>query len=280
MLFTPPPPLSSQPVASSVKNEPTSSSPQSSSPPTPTPYTLSVSEASSVQNRPRSVSTSLTATHITNGPGNNRRLSTSQSRVSQLPDQDWFHSPSPSSSSSSRPSIQHPTPTSVKALDTNSSDGRRRESCPVPNNTKRRDSRFRFPAIIKSTIRDALLTNTSTTDQNIYTNDTLTNRRTSTSRCARPSTIFLPVANPVAAAALIEDDELLADDDEQLQQQPKQSITPSPLDTPKSSNRIHRSPTECSTSTSVPHSYNSKAILNVGGVRHEGIFFASSIFLI
>jgi hypothetical protein len=85
------------------------------------------------------------------------------------------------------------------------------------------------------------------------------------SRAPRPSTIFLPVANPVAAAALMEDDELVLDEE-----QPSKSITPSPLHTPLGSGRINRTPTECSTSTNPSSSYNSKVVLNVGGVRHEG----------
>jgi hypothetical protein len=263
MLFSPPPPLSVQPVSSSLKDDSTSSSPPSPPPP-PTPYTPSVSNASSTEIRPRAVSASHTAALLINGPPDNRLLSISQSRVSQLPDQDWFHSPS-SPPSSARPSIQHLTPTSAKTLDTKTSDARRRESCPAQRNNKRRDSRFHFPTIIKSTIRDALSTSTPPSDLDVYTNNVSRISRTSVSRCARPSSIFLPVANPVAAAALMEDDELVMDEEELAK-----SITPSPMGTPKGSARSHRTPTECSTSTGPPNSYNSKAILNVGGVRHEG----------
>jgi hypothetical protein len=109
----------------------------------------------------------------------------------------------------------------------------------------------------------------STTTPNIYTNEIAAHiQRTSLPRCKRPSSFFLPVANPVAAAALVEDDE-----SETAEEQPIKSITPSPLDTPKSSAQMLRTSTECSASTGPSHHYTSKAILNVGGVRHEGNTF-------
>lgn len=284
MLYTPPPPspplLPTQPVSSSVENDlpPLPSTPpspllQSSSTQTLPQISSSSTQAPSefdvscIETRPRAVSTSYNATLITNGPPNNRFLSTSQSRFSQLPDQDWFYSPS--SSTSSRPSIHHLTPalTPTKSSEIKSPKTKtnRRESCPVPRNS-RKDSRFRFPSIITTTIRDALMTNPSTTNSNIHTNDIARFSRSSLPGCKRPTSIFLPVANPVAAAALVEDDET-----EMVDGLPQKSITPSPIDTPKSAAYRHRTSTECSTSLTASHSYQNKAILNVGGVRHEGI---------
>jgi hypothetical protein len=111
------------------------------------------------------------------------------------------------------------------------------------------------------------MTNTSTTNPNVYTNDIAHPHRTSLPGSKRPSNIFLPVANPVAAAALIEDDE-----SEAIEEQPKKSVTPSSVDSPKSTSSIHchHTSTECSTNIGPSQNYNSKAILNVGGVRHEG----------
>ncbi len=271
MLFTPTLPVSEEPVSSSIKNDSPSSPPPSPPPPPPPPtlYTPSESDVEYIEDRPRAISSSSDATLIINGPPNNRLLSTSQSRFSQLPDQDWFYSRSPSPSSSSRPSVHHLTHTSTKILDTQSPTTNRRVSCPVPrNNNNRRESRFRFPSSITSTIRDALMTNTHTTDLNIYTNEIAHLPRASLPGCKRPSTIFLPVANPVAAAALIEE----GDESEMIDAKPARSITPSPLDTPKSSAHCHRPSTECSASMGPSQNYNSKAILNVGGVRHEGNF--------
>jgi hypothetical protein len=263
MLFTPAPPIPSQPVSSSVKDQ---------SPPLTLPQTPSASSARYIQNRPRSVSSANTITLVTNGPRNNRLLSTSQSRFSQLPDQDWFYSSPPPASSSSRPSVHHLTPTSAKLSDTKTSSTNRRVSCPVPrhNNTKR-ESRFRFPTNITSSIREALMTTTSKT--NPHTDDISHVPKLALPGCPRPSTIFLPIANPVAAAALVEDDESL-----EFEEQASKSATPSPLGTPKSSARAHRTPTECSTSVDAPHIYSTKVTLNVGGVRHEGNFDCFIIF--
>ncbi len=260
MLFTPPPPtLSAQQVSSSVKaDSPTSPS-----------HTPSESDVKCIEIRPRAVSSSYNATLITNGPPHNRSLSTSQSRFSQLPDQDWFYSPS--SSPYSHLSVHHLAPTSAKITATKSSSANRRESCPNPRVNNKKENRFRFPSTITTSIRDVLMTNTSSpppsTTQNIYTNEIAYIPRTSLPGCKRPSNIFLPIANPVAAAALIEDDE-----SEIMDEQPTKSITPSPLDTPKSGARMHRTSTEGSTSIGPSHHYTSKAILNVGGVRHEGNF--------
>ncbi len=258
MLFTPPLPLSAQSVSSTEKDET-----PLSSPPTP-----SVSDFSSIETRPRAVSTLHNAKLITNGPPNNRLLSISPSHFSQLPDQDWFYSPSPSSPS--RPSVHYLKPTASIISKTKSSHTSRRVSCPVPHNTAKKDTRFRFTNTIASTIRDALMTNKHLTNPNIYANDIPQNPKTSSSGCARLSATFLPVANPVAAAALIEDDEIIND------QQATKSMTPPPFDAPQSN---ARTPTECSSSTvPPPHNYNSKAILNVGGVRHEGNFRNYIIF--
>lgn len=262
MLFTPPTTLTEEPVSSSVGNDSPILPVSSAS------YPPSESGTEYSETRPRAVSTSYNATLITNGPPNNRSLSTSQSRFSQLPDQDWFYSASPASAS--RLSVHHLAPTTTKISDTQTSSTNRRVSCPVPrNNNNKKENRFRFPSIISSTIRDALMAHTPTTN----TNDITHHSRASITGSKRPSSIFLPVANPVAAAALIEDDE-----SEPVDEQTARSVTPSPLDSPKSSAHFHRTPTECSTSNSASHSYNNKAILNVGGVRHEGNFFFSSSF--
>ncbi|CAF0896296.1 unnamed protein product [Adineta steineri] len=255
MLFTPTIPIPSQTISSTEKDD-TSLSP------------LSTSEAHSTSNttcnesRPRAVSTSYNATLITNGPQSSRFLSASQqSRFSQMPDQDWFYSPP--ASSSSRPSVQHltPTPTPTKLSHTKTSVGRR-VSCPVPRNTPKKEGRFRLPSIIASSIRDALMTNTHSTNPN--PNDIPQIPKTLSLGSARLSTVFLPVANPVAAAALVEDDEGTSDE------QATKSISPS-LDSPKSHARFPRTPTECSASIAPSHTHHhpSKAILNVGGVRHE-----------
>ncbi len=265
MLFTPSPPtLSVQPISSSVKND---SPPSLLAPPSPllqTSSTPSESDVRCIETRPRAVSSSSNATLIINGPSNNRFLSTSQSRFSQLPDQDWFYTPS--SSASSRPSVHRLTPTPTKISDTKSPSTNRRESCPVPRHNKK-DNRFRFPSTLTSSIRDALMTNTPTKNPNIYTNDIAHVSRSSLPGCKRPSNIFLPVANPVAAAALVEDDEL-----EAIDEQPRKSITPSSLDSPRSAARMHRTSTDGSTSIGPSYNHHTKAILNVGGVRHEGKF--------
>ena len=256
MLVTPSPSLSVQPVSSSEKNE---SSASLTLPRLPPP-TRSKSDTGHIGTRPRAISSSYTPSLLTNGPQNNRLLSTSQSRLPQLPDQDWFYP------SSSRPSVHYLTPTSAKTPDTG-----RRVSCPVPRDNNKKDNRFRFPSSITSSIRDALTPTTPTANPNIYTNDLSHISRASLPGSSRPSSIFLPIANPVAAAALMEDDESTLTDE-----QPNKSISPSPMDTPKSSMRFHRTPTECSTSVGPSHNTNSKVILNVGGVRHEGILLSVS----
>ncbi|CAF0756161.1 unnamed protein product [Rotaria sordida] len=248
-----------QPISASVKSESSLSSP-----PLPSPSTLhtpSISDARRFETRSHTISSPSNATLITNGPQNNRLLSTNQSRFSQLPDQDWFYSPS---SSSSRQSIHQVTPTTKKLSDTKLSSTTRRVSCPVaPDTNNRKGNRFHFPTSIKSSIRDALMPSTPSTDSNIYTNDTLHTRKTSLAGYLRPTNIFFPVANPVAAAALVEDDESITNDE-----QPTKSITPSPLNTPRQSTNFHRTSVEDSINIG-PYHHNSIAILNVGGVRHE-----------
>ncbi|UJR35917.1 hypothetical protein I4U23_028659 [Adineta vaga] len=248
MLFTPTLPMPVESVSSTEKDE-------TSLPTLPTSHTPSVSNTKGTENRPRAVSTSYNATHTINGPPDNRFLSTSQTRFSQLPDQDWFYSPSPSSPS--RPSVQYLTPASSKIPKKKSAAAGRRVSCPVARNPNKKESRFRFPSTITSTIRDVLMTNIHSTNQN----DISHIPKTSTAGSVRLSSAFLPVANPVAAAALVEDDESTIEEG-------RQSITPS-IDTPRGSAHFHRTSTECSASNAPNQTYNNKAILNVGGVRHE-----------
>ena len=235
MLFTPSPPLSSQSVSSSVGSE--SSSIQ----------TASISNARNVENQLHTESNTIL---VSNGPTNKQLLSTSQSHVSQLPDQDYFYSPF-SSSSSSRPSIQL-TPTKTIPNITLSKPNRR-ESCPVsPNIDKNFYQHLHFPTNRTSSIRDVLMATMPTTDHHLSKTNQWSNNT------------IMPVANPAAAASLIEDNEMTADEE-----QSAKSITPSPLDTPKNNDRLHRSPTDHNINT------NRKIILNVGGVRHESNLFIS-----
>ncbi|CAF0753159.1 unnamed protein product [Rotaria sp. Silwood1] len=262
MLLTPSASHSTQPISASVKSE---SSP-SPSPLLPSPtisHTPSTSDTRRHETRSHTISSPCNATLITNGPQNNRLLSTSQSRFSQFPDQDWFYSPP---SSSTRQSIHQLTPASKKLSDTTSSTIPRRVSCPVApdNNNNKRGGRFHFPTIIKSSIRDALMTNTLSTNPNIYTNDTLHAPKTSLSGYVRPTSVFLPVANPVAAAALVEDDESITNDE-----QPTKSNTSSPSNISKQNTNFHQASAEDSKNIVPSYHHNSKAILNVGGVRHE-----------
>jgi hypothetical protein len=257
MLFTPSPPLFSQSVSSSVGSESSSA------------HTISVANARYVESQPHTISLSNNATLVANGPSNNQLLSTSQSLLSQLSDQDWFHSFQSSSSSSPPPSI-HLTPPKTTTSHIQFSKLHRRDSCPtLPN--KKKLNRFRFPTNIISSIRDALMATTSTeTQANIHHTENISNLPNATLPANLWSNvIILPVANPVAAAALVEDDEMITAED-----QPSISVTPSPLDTPKNSEKLHRSPTDCSANL-YPSNINSsrKVTLNVGGVRHEGNLF-------
>ena len=251
MLFTPPPPppLPTPAVSSSVKNESSSATPAPSS-----------SDDRYSDTRSHTISSSThPPTSATNGPRSSRFLSANQSRSSQLPDQDWFYSPS-----SSRPSIHYLTPTSTKIPDSRPAHSRRRVSCPVGRSStaiNKRESRFRFPSIITSSTRDARMTNAPTKTLHVHqANETSHSSKSLTPTCTRPSSIFLPIANPVAAAALVEDDEPAA-----IEVPGNRSLTPSPLDSPRGSAHLHRTPN----SSWISRSHN-KAILNVGGVRHEG----------
>ncbi|CAF1375250.1 unnamed protein product [Adineta ricciae] len=250
MLFTPPLPRPAQETSSPEKDDTSLSA-------LPTSDTPSVLDTKRTDNRPRAVSTSYNVTHNSNGPQDNRFLSTSQNRCSQLPDQDWFYSPSPPSPS--RPTVHHlsPIPSKISSVKSPAASGRR-VSCPVGRHPSKKESRFRFPTSITSTIRDALMSNTHSTN----TNDISHTPKTPSIGSTRLSSSFLPVANPVAAAALIEDDETTSEE------QATKSITPS-IDTPRGSARSHRTPTECSASIAPNLMSGNKAILNVGGVRHE-----------
>jgi hypothetical protein len=238
MLFTPSPPLSSQSVSSSVGSE------------SPSIQTASISNARNVENQLHTESNTIL---VKNGPTNKQLLSASQSHVSQLPDQDYFYSPF-SSSSSSRPSIQltpTKTVTNIKLSKPN-----RRESCPVsPNINKKFYHHLHFPTKRTSSIRDVLMATMPTTDHHLHHKEDISHL-SKTNQWSNNT--IMPVANPAAAAALVEDNEMIADE-EQL----AKSITPSPLDTPKNNDRLHRSPTDHNINT------NRKIILNVGGVRHE-----------
>lgn len=270
MLFTPSSSKSEQPISTTTKGE-SSLSPTflSSS----TPQTPSVTDARGIQTRSLTVSSSSNVTPITNGPQNIRLLSPTESRFSHLPDEDGFYSPSSLSSRLSTHPIT-PTSTSSKMSVTKSSDSSRRVSCPVSRDAHKKGSRFRFPTTITSSIRDVLMTSSPTANPNTYTNDILHVTKSPMTKCARPSSIFLPVANPVAAAALVEDDELAT-----IEEQPTQSLMPSPSITPNDSGRNPMSSIESSTNIVPSQNYNSKAILNVGGVRHEGIVHNYLLFL-
>ena len=127
-------------------------------------------------------------------------------------------------------------------------------------------NRFHFPTSITLSIRDALMATMSTTDSNIHHKEDISHLSKAN---LWSNNAIIPIVNPVAAAALIEDDEM-ATNEEQL----TKSAASSPLDTPKNSGRLHRSPTECSTTHYPPISNNNrKVVLNVGGVRHEGNLF-------
>jgi hypothetical protein len=253
MLFTPPPPpLSSQSVSSSVEND---SSPT---------HTASVFNTRNVENQLNPISLSNNATLVTNGPSNNQLLSTSQSLFFSLPDQDYFYSPS-SSSSSSRPSI-HLTPTNFEV-----SKSTRRDSYPV-SPVPKKINRFHFPTNITSSIRDALMASMPNPDSNMYHTE---DKSHSSKANLWSNNTLMPVANPTAAAALIDDNEMVTNN-EQL----TKSDTSSPLNTPKNSENLTRSPTVCSVNLHPPNiNNNRKVILNVGGVRHEGNLFIYLFFL-
>jgi hypothetical protein len=115
-----------------------------------------------------------------------------------------------------------------------------------------------------SLIRDMLMATLPTPDSHMYHTEAKTHFPKAN---LWSNNDIMPIANPVAAAALVEDNEIVINE-EQL----TKSVNSSPLDTPKNSENIDRTPTVCSTNNfypSVIHA-NRKAILNVGGVKHEG----------
>ncbi len=97
---------------------------------------------------------------------------------------------------------------------------------------------------------------TSITEPNVYHTD-----NTILSKCAWPGTISLPEANPVVAVTPVEDDELATIKEQQNK-----------FNTPIGSVDLHHVSIEYSTIVVTSPAANSKAILNVGGVRHEGNF--------
>lgn len=255
MLFTPSPPLSSQSVSSSVESD---SSPT---------HIASTFNNQNVESQRHTLPLSTNATLVANGPSNNQLLSNSQTRLSQLHDQDYFYSPL-SSSSSSHPSI-HLTPTKTPT-NFRLFKSQRRDSCPVSPKQKR-SNRFHLPTNITSSIRNVLMASMPHPDpHNHHIED-----KSHVSRAhQRSNSTIMPVANPVAAATLVED----MTNDEQL----TKSLTPSPIGTPKISDRISRSPTFGSTYLYPINNNNNssrKVTLNVGGVRHEGNLFIYSFFL-
>ncbi|CAF2541144.1 unnamed protein product [Rotaria sp. Silwood2] len=246
MLFTRSPPLFSQSVSSSVGNE---SSPS---------HTATVCNSRDVENQLHTVSLSNNSTLFTNGPSNNGLLSNSQSNFYQLPDQDCFYSPL-SSSSSSCPSI-HLTPTKT-ITNIKLSKARRGDSCPILPNYKRLNH-FYLPTKISSSIRDVLMATMPTTDPDVCHSEDIS-QFFKENQWSNNNTI--PVINPAAAAVFSENNEL-----EINEEQLTTSITPSPLDTPKNSECLRQSLTDCSAHV-YPSNINNnrKVILNVGGVRHE-----------
>jgi len=199
-------------------------------------HTTSICKARNVENQLQTISLSNNPILSTNGPSNNPVLSTIQSSFPQLSDQDFYQSPL----SSSRPSI-HLTPTNFQF-----------------SQTPRRGS---YP---DSLIRDMLMATLPTPDSHMYHTEAKTHFPKAN---LWSNNDIMPIANPVAAAALVEDNEIVIN-----QEQLTKSVNSSPLDTPKNSENVDQTSAVCSTNNfypSVIHA-NRKAILNVGGVRHEG----------
>jgi hypothetical protein len=240
MLFTPSPPLSSQSVSSSVESDlsPT--------------HRTSICKEQNVENQLHTISLSNNPILPINGP----LLPTNQSSLPQLSDQDFYHSPlSSSSSSSSRPST-HLTLPNFQSNQTH-----RRGSCPDSSIHKK------LNPCLKPSIRDVLMATVPTPDSHMYH----TEEKIAFSKANLWSdNNIIPVANPVAAAALVEDNEIVINE-EQL----TKSGNSSPIDTPKNSENIDQTSTICSANNyySSPINTNRKVILNVGGVRHEGNLF-------
>lgn len=109
------------------------------------------------------------------------------------------------------------------------------------------------------------MTTTFTKEPNM--DDTSHISKTNSFKSSPSNNITSPVANSITPVTLVENEELTTTD-EQLN---KVDTSPS-SDTPKGSNHFHRTSSECSTSIRLPHTHNNKAILNIGGVRHEGKF--------
>ena len=236
MLFTPSPPLSSQSVSSSVESDlsPT--------------HTTSICRARNAENQLPTITLSSNPSLLINGP------STTQSSLPQSSEQDFYHSPrSSTSSTSSRPSI-HLTLPSFQFTQIH-----RRVSCPDTSSIQKKLNRY-----LKPPIRNVLMATVPTPDSHLYHSDPKANLWSNNS--------IMPVVNPVAAAALVEDNEIVIDDE-----QPIKSNNSSPLETRKSSENIDQTSTICSTTNFYPirSQNNRKVILNVGGVRHESnpLFF-------
>ena len=85
---------------------------------------------------------------------------------------------------------------------------------------------------------------------------TLDVSNTAFSECVQTDTTFLPIASPA---------EVLA-----AEQRSNKPHTSSPSDTARS---FHNTSRKYSASAGSSHSMDGKAILNVGGVRHEGYVF-------
>ncbi|CAF1401666.1 unnamed protein product [Rotaria sordida] len=247
MLFTSSPPLFSQSVSSSVENELSSSD------------TTTVCNSRDVENQQNTVSSSNNnSIFFTNESSNNELLSNSQFHFYQLSDQDYFYSPL-SSSSSSCPSI-HLTPTKTKT-NIKLSEYRRGDSCPILPIHKR-INHFYLPKKISSSMRDVPMATIPTTDPHDCHSDDISQLSKANQW---PNNTTISVTNPNAAAAFIENNELEINEE----QQPI-SNTPSPLDTPKVSESLHRSLTDSSANVYQSNTINNrKVILNVGGVRHE-----------
>ena len=256
MLVTPPTSHSAQSVSVSAKNELLSSSVST------TPNITPAADAGCAERQPPAISSSCNTTLIINGPPNNRFLSANQSSLSQSPDQDWLHS---LSSSSSRLSSQHTTPRSAKSSDTKLLSISRRVSCPVSHSIHKKADRFHWPNVVPSSVRGASTITRQTKNPARYKSDILHSSKRPMPRCLQSSSINLPVANPLAASALVEDDKSAT-----IDELTTKSITLSPLAKPKYSKDVYQT-SECSTDTGQFHDCDSKAILNVGGVRHEGM---------
>ncbi|CAF0862249.1 unnamed protein product [Adineta ricciae] len=246
MLFTPSPPLSPPSVSSSAESESSST------------YNTSTSNARDIENQCYSIISSgnnniNNSIFFTNDRANSPLLSSaSETQCSHVSDQEKFYSPF--SSSSSLPSIRL---TPIKRITPLHCD-----SHSQPSVHEKLKSLLWLPNKITSLIPDALTTPMRTTNPNQRSSDDL-NYSSKTTLWSNNTT--LPIANPTAAAALVQDNEMTHYDERQMK-----SARSSPLGTPRASERTNRSPTDCSNNLFVSTLHtNRKAILNVGGVRHE-----------